>query len=320
MKDMDNIFDDKKLKQSVRKAKAKSTIKIICISLVVFIAGSFINTAIGIKYSKKSYEAAEAYVSVSVPGGYISESTDFIVFLGGNGNYKITKNIGNKPVILEDRVSFFGLIPQIAFFRGTGAGYHDAGQWPVSIWENGYRKMRFFHPNIEYVEYQNDLDEIDKIPDDKIIEMAISFDKPYKMTELFTIQNKLSPAKIYWVWLNEFTEEKMKHYENEVVNYDSKANGIKEDEAIGISIPNKDRLWVNPYDQYYDALVENLEKSYMPEHQKLYEEIMARGKTKMEDAEVLGVIVQGTKEELKQLVENPMVKATSIGVVVDPLY
>ena len=47
---------------------------------------------------------------------------------------------------------------------------------------------------------------------------------------------------------------------------------------------------------------------------------MARGKTKMEDAEVLGVIVQGTKEELKQLVENPMVKATSIGVVVDPLY
>lgn len=320
MKDMDNVFDENKLKKSVRKAKVKSIIKIICISMVVFIAGSFVNTAIGVMYSKKSYEATEAYVNISVPGGYISESTDVIGFLGGNGTYKITRNIGNKPVVLEDRVSFFGLMPQIAFSRGIGAGYHIAGQWPVGIWENGYRKMRFFHPNINYVEYQNDLAEIEKIPEGKIIEMAISFDKPYKMTDLFTIQNKLSPAKISWVWLNEFTEEKMKQYENEVVNYDSKANGINENEAIGIPIPNKDKLWVILYDQYYDVLVENLGKSYMPEHKKLYEEIMARGKTKMEDAEVLGVIVQGTKEELKQLTGNPMIKATSIGVVVDPLY
>lgn len=320
MKDMDNIFDDNKLKQSVRKARFKSTIKIICISLVVFVAGSFINTAIAIKYSEKSYKTTEAYVRVSVPGGYISESTDFVGFLGGNGTYKITKKVGNKPVILEDRVSFFGLTPQIAVSRGQGSGYHTAGQWPVDIWENGYRKMRFFHPSIKYSEYQNDLAEIEKIPEGKIIEMAISFDKPYKMTELFTIENKLSPAKISWVWLNEFTEEQMKQYESEINNYDSKANGISENEAIGISIPNEDKLWVNPYDQYYDVLVENLGKSYMPEHKKLYDEIMARGKTKMEDAEVLGVIVQGTKEELKQLTENPMIRATSIGVVVDPLY
>lgn len=320
MKDINNMFDDKKLKESVRRAKVKSTIKTISISIVVFVAGSFINTAIGIKYSTRSYEANEACVSVSVPGGYISESTDFIGFLGGNGSYKITKKIGDKPVILEDRVSFFGLIPQITFSRGTGAGYHIAGQWPVSIWENGYKKMRFFHPNIKYGEYQNELAAIDKIPEEKIIEMAISFDKPYKMAELFTIQNKLKPARISWVWLNEFTEEKMKQYESEVANYDSKANGVKEDEAIGISIPNKGELGANPYDEYYDVLVENLGKSYMPEHKKLYDEIMARGKTKIADAEVLGVIVQGTKEELKQLAENPMVKATSIGVVVDPLY
>ena len=40
MKDIDSLFDDKKLKKSVKKAKIKSTLRIVLIALIVFICGS----------------------------------------------------------------------------------------------------------------------------------------------------------------------------------------------------------------------------------------------------------------------------------------
>ncbi len=43
----------------------------------------------------------------------------------------------------------------------------------------------------------------------------------------------------------------------------------------------------------------------------LYNEIMERGKTSSEDAKILGVVVHGTKEELIELINNPLIKATS---------
>lgn len=320
MSNIEDIFDDKKIEKSIKKARIKSTIKIIIIALIVFICGSILNTFISIKYSIKMYEKNEADVSLSVPNGYISESNDVMGFLGGNGTYKIAKSINGKPVVLEDRVSLFGLVRQMNYSRGTGSGGHQVGQWPVALWENGYKKMRFFHPNLLYKEYQSDLSDIDKIPDGKIIEMAISFDRPYKVTDLYTIQNELKPTSVTWLWLNEFTEEKVKEYEFEIENYDAKANGVDEEEAIGISTPNGKEFNYNPYEEKYEELVDNLGKSYKQHHKKLYKEIMERGKTKIEDAEILGVIVHGTKEELKQLVDNPMVRATSIGLVVDPIY
>lgn len=320
MKDMENIFDDNKLKKSLKKAKVKSTLRIISISLIVFIGGSILNTLICIILSQKNYEATEAYVKLTVPGAYISESTDFVGFLGGTGNYKVTKNIGFKPVTIEDRVSTFGLLPQIAVSRGQGAGYHIGDQWPVGIWENGYRKMRFFHPNLKYEEYQFDLADIDKIPEGKVIEMAISFDKPYKANELYTLQNQLKPASVSWLWLNEFTEDKIEEFKYEIENYDAKANGIEESEVLGIALSPFASIGTNPYEEKYEELVKYLGKSSSPDHKKLYEKLMKEGKTPLEEAEILGVIVQGTKEELKQLEGNPMIKATSIGIVSDPLY
>lgn len=321
MSDIDDIFDDKKLKQSVRKAKAKSTLKIILIVIIIIVVGGLLNILIGINYSRKVYEKNDAYVRLSVPNGYISESNDIIGFLGGTGSYKIAKKMRGKPVILEDRNSSFGIVPPINYSVSNGGGYHIGSEWPVSFWENGYKKMIFFHPKLQYKEYKNDLANIEKIPDGKLIEMAISFDKPYKVTDLSIIQNKLEPSNVAWMWLNEFTDKKMQEYQYEIDNYDGKANGISENETIGLSLPRENNGFTyNPYTQGYDEIVDALNKSSLPEHKALYEKIMANGKTKIEDAEILGVIVHGTKSELKQLIGNPLIKATSIGVIVDPLY
>ncbi|GAA0817162.1 hypothetical protein [Clostridium tertium] len=47
---------------------------------------------------------------------------------------------------------------------------------------------------------------------------------------------------------------------------------------------------------------------------------MERRKTSFEDAKILGVVVHGTKEELIELINNPLIKATSFGVITDPIY
>lgn len=320
MKDIEDMFDEKKLKKSVKKAKIKSAIRIAIIAIGVFVIGGLLNIIISLKLSAINFERMETNVKLSMPNGYISYSNDIVGFLGGSGRYKISKEIGGKSVVLSDRDVLFGLIPPMNYFRSRSGAYHNAGEWPVSLWESGYKRLRFFHPELEYKKYQNDLENIDDITDGKVIEMAISFDKPYKVDDIYSITSTLEPADIKWIWLNEFTEEFIDEYKYAIDNYDAEANGINEGEAIGISVRDISTFSKTSYDSYYDELIDNLKKSGSSDYKKLYDEIMERGKTSVDDAEILGVVVQGTKEELKELIGKPIIKATSFGVVVDPLY
>jgi hypothetical protein len=317
MNNIEDAFDEKKIKKAVRKAKFLLIFKIIIVSILVFILGSYVNFKIFLSYSEKAYEENDANVQLSVPNGYISESNDICGFLGGSGTYKVVKNIGGKTIILKDGISLFGLVPPMNNSRVRGGAYHVSGEWPVSLWEYGYKKMRFFHPELKYKEYQNDLENIDNIPDGKIIEMGISFDKPYSIHEMDIIQHQFNTVDVTWAWLDEFEQSKIEELKDEVSNYDAKANGIYEYDIVGISINDK---YTIDYDGEYDELLNNLNKSNMADHKKLYNEIMKRGKTSADDAKVLGIVIQGTKEELSKLKGNSIIKASSIGIVTDKLY
>ena len=317
MNNIEDVFDENKIKKAIIKAKLKLILKIIIVSIIVFVVGVYINMRICMKYSERAYEANNAYVELAVPNGYISESNDIFGFLGGSGTYKVAKEIGGKTVILKDGISLFGISPPMNYSRGRGGGYHVADEWPVSLWEYGYKKMRFFHPELKYKEYQNDLENIQSIPDGKIIEMAISFDKPHSIHEMDVIQYELKTVNVTWAWLDEFEQKKIDEFKDEIENSDAKANGIYEDDIVGISISDK---YFIGYNQQYDELLDKLKKSHFIDHKNLYEEIMKRGKTSEDDAKVLGIVVQGTKKELSELKGNPMIKATSIGIVADELY
>mgnify|MGYP003518593804 CR=1 FL=1 len=52
-------------------------------------------------------------------------------------------------------------------------------------------------------------------------------------------------------------------------------------------------------------------------HNTLYNEIEERGRTTVEEAKVLGIIVQGSKKELEAIKDLPFIKASAIGVVTD---
>ncbi|WP_411170145.1 anti sigma factor C-terminal domain-containing protein [Clostridium sp. MB05] len=325
MKDIDNFLDEKKIKKSMRIAKLKLTIKIVIISALVFIIGSFINNKLSLKYSEMSYEKQEAIVKLTIPNGYISEANDLLGVLGGTSFKKISKSIAGRNIIIDDSITRFGINGNerynSRFDRVVGMGYGNYNSdWPVYTNEYGYRKLRFFHPEIDYKEYQNDLDYIEKIPNGKVVELAISFDKPYKISELYMIQSKLKNTDITWLWLDEFTDKKMEEFKYKIDNYDSKSSGIEEVETIGIECYNSKNFNRDEYNEKYNELIERLSKSPYMNHKQLYDEIMERGKTSADDAEILGIVVHGTKEELKEIVGLPIIKASSFGIVADPIY
>ena len=98
--------------------------------------------------------------------------------------------------------------------------------------------MMFFHPNVTYKAYKNDLAELSQISDDKIIEVGLSLDKPYSISEISEI---LPDTDIGWYWVDTFSTQEMEQYQKEARENDAKAAYITEYDAL--IIPYKSFLF-----------------------------------------------------------------------------
>ncbi|HCQ89161.1 MULTISPECIES: anti sigma factor C-terminal domain-containing protein [unclassified Clostridium] len=118
-----------------------------------------------------------------------------------------------------------------------------------------------------------------------------------------------------WYWIDTFLDEDIEKFKDEVDNYDFKACYINEENAVGISV------WSDTgdvtLDDSYNKFLENLQNSKYYEHRKIYEELKEKNKLQLENTYMLGTTIIGTKEELKKLIGNPHIKASSIGIVID---
>lgn len=326
MKDnLDELFDEKKLNNAIKKGKLKSTIRVAIISLVMTIivitVGSYFNTKISFKLSEQAFKENEELVKLTVPNGFISKSIDNIGFLGGKSTYTVSKAIGYKSVVVQDRQSIFGysLSNPLIKFLGYSPNYpvtrYSSGYsgqkkedgWIINYSESGYRKMMFFHPKISYKGYKNDLSNLDEISDDMLIELAISFDKPYKYSQVQSlIGNKVN---LSWYWLDAFTDEEMKTHKQEADLFDSNGAHIDEFNAIGVNV------YPQHFQTGYTELMDLLKNTKLEKYKAIYSSMMDKGYKDYTEVPVLGAIVYGTKSELKVLVGNPAIKASSFGVI-----
>ncbi|MDC0706839.1 anti sigma factor C-terminal domain-containing protein, partial [Priestia sp. AB] len=146
--------------------------------------------------------------------------------------------------------------------------------------------------------YANDFEMIKDYPNDKYMEMAISFDKNYTLKEV----QKMLPTSAHqtWYWID---------------NY-AKSNGYRgEPESgrwlLGISKPSPQlgaKLTTNKFKTEADFLNE-LKKTDTEEVKYL--------KNRQKNGLIIGVVVTGTKEEILPLRNKRYVKAASLGAVVD---
>lgn len=319
MKDIDNIFDDKNLKKKIRRLKIRQTMKIVIIVILTIAILKPINYKKSLELGLKTFKERSDSIELSIKNGYVSKASHFIEFLGGQTFMTVSKTVLGKPVVLNDLIyefNYFGNGNSYDMASGGGPGT-TIGGWNINYYQNGYRRLDFFHPDLNYKEYRNDLDYLDEIGDKKILEVALSFDKPYKIGDIFKLQNSLKDVNITFLWLNEFTKEKMEEYKYEIENYDAKACSVDEVFAVGLEVYGAKNYDFRSYNEGYEELMSKLKETDHAYYNQLYSEIEERGFTKVEDAEVLGVVVQGTKENMEVIKDLDFIKASVIGVITE---
>ncbi|MER2112477.1 MAG: anti sigma factor C-terminal domain-containing protein [Solibacillus isronensis] len=303
----DDLFDEKKIKKAVRRGKLKTIITVIIISIFVFGVLNIANSAIMANYSEKAFKQWDAYVRLSTPNGYISETVDSRGILGGISNYEISKDFKIKPVVIERKQYSFGLIPSVLISRGGKIGI-TGEDWQFGYKENGWREMLFFHPNVSYKKYKDDKEQIELMQGNKIYEVALSFDQPYKPSELF-----IQLPEMTWFWIDTYSSEQLNEFQQDAKEYDWSSTFIREKEALGFSI-NSPYISIHDLEGEYEQFLELLQISISPDHQKVYNKMK---NIKLEDVEILGAVVYGTKEEIGDILKEPIIKASSIGGVIE---
>lgn len=306
----EDIFDEKKIKKAINKGKRKSLITIVFVSIIVFVILTIANFAISAYFSQKAFKQWDAYVRLNTPNGYISETVDSRGILGGMSHYKVSKDMKIKSIVIEQKQYQFGLNPSVLISRGAGGSIGVTGEdWQLSYKENGWREMLFFHPEVDYKKYKNDEELIESMEGEKIYEVALSFDQPYKPSELPT----LPLPEMTWFWLNTYSNSQLNTFKQEAKEYDWSATFIRENEALGFSIRNSYPS-ASDWAYEYEEFLELLNTSASSEHQKTYNTMKDIG---IDDVEILGVIVYGTKDEIVEIMKDPTIKASSLGGITE---
>lgn len=318
-KDLDDIFNEEKLDREIKRVKRKSRYRIFIISAIVsisiFIGGFYLNRYMLYKKSSADMIRQKNIVRLTIPNGFISKSYYDFEFLGGKSYHRIGRQVGDRTVILEDRRYRFGISIGTTMTSSSSPRIIRPSDTPsLSFWETGYRKLIYYHPDIEYKVYRQDLNILDEIPSGKLIEMGLSFDKGYKPENINIVLPDINKS---WIWLDLFTDEEMDKYRFEAENYDSSAAYIPEDKILGISSMGLDIFSYQALKFRVLELFQVLGESPIEEHSQISEEYIIEDSDKFEMPMMIGAIVYGTKDELQRLVDNPHIKASSIGVVVD---
>lgn len=300
----DDIFDSKQVEKALKKGKRKSIFMMILVSILIFVGLNIINFAVYAYFSNQAFKAWDAEVQLTTPNGYISETTDSIGLLGGETHYKIAKDMKIKSVVIEQDRYSFGLVPALTIFRGAGGKIGVTGaDWQVNYKENGWRNLLFFHPNLEYEKYKNDAELVENFEGDNIYELALSFDKAYSYDEL----PLKGVSEVDWLWIDTYSEEEMKEMEENSKIYDWSANFIPEGDALGFSVRDLDYEGV--FEESYQEFLSRLEISYSKTYQQLKNQ-------PSDEIKILGMVIYGTKEELLPIMNQPYVKAISLGGVI----
>lgn len=299
-KEIEDIFSDEmenEIKKEVRKKRKWLYVKVIAITSIVLsmIIGIVAYSLINLDEKKYSHMIS------------INKDVDFVYFrkypntfigelkVERNGmfdydeSYTMYKKIGGKSIFLgEHRFK-----NNHAIRNGNIDGYYndfntifneDINKRVCNIY--GVRPLYFLYPDVDYGRIINDIKFLDEISENKIIEMVLCFDKEYSYKD---INNILDKSLITFYWTNETASNMIDENDDKPFTNEEFVTGVK-------SIDNYGNRIENPVERYS----KNFGIEYTEEN--LYSK---------------GVVVVGTKEELSRLENNPMIKHSVIGNVVD---
>ncbi|WP_374149513.1 anti sigma factor C-terminal domain-containing protein [Priestia megaterium] len=299
--ELDSIFDEKSLRRTLKKAKYIAFLRtvfisalVVCFVITVLIKGNnyFINTQ-GNKLTERFIKENQVRMS---PNTFTNTDTISTGILKGTIKSEVFKVIEDKVIPWGTEEITYDLNGNFnASFSTHSTIVNDTTMYHIP---NGQREMLFYVPKYKYKVYANDFDMIKDYPNDKYMEMAISFDKNYTLKEV----QKMLPTSAHqtWYWVDNYAKSTGYRGEPESGRW-----------LLGISKPSP---------QLGVKLTSNkvkTEAEFLNELQKIDPGEVKSLKNRQKNGLIIGVVVTGTKEELLSLRNKPYVKAASLGAVVD---
>jgi len=344
-KKLEEIFENKKesrFNKLIIKAKLLSIIKGIVIStLVVTILGFLVfmyNVTTLNKLGNKHLMGLVYYYNIAYPNSYIGTHQQDDRFMTGELDFTKYRFVGNKAVYDGDQKETYGYTNLINGLYGDNGDYlfMPAAESEQELEEVqtyntiGRRKMKFYHPSINYENYINDLASLSNISNDKLVEISLSFDKEYSIDEVKTMLPE--NVTLNWLWVNAYDEEALndmrshKDINGKINPEDENANNTPnkiedEDNVYGIKALDRTGDKMNtPENEFIDTIcrARSIDGIYTKPYETLFNKLSKDNETiNKSDIKIIGVVVSGDARFVEQLKGLPFIKASTFGAIVD---
>ena len=329
---MGELFDVSKMERSIKKAKRRSTWKTVFITFAVIVVvgiGSVVVNRIVTPLLEFSVADSFYYFNnISGANEFISTLETFPGILGGENHYKTYKLVEGKVVYTGDGGYGYGLFRNEWLGRMGmssplifGGAYNEESLSKPHYSVLGHRQMTFFYPFVDYEKPSTDLALLEEIGDDKVLEMALSFDKGYTSAEAMALIPK--GVTKTWLWVKDVDETEL--FSTEYINTDGKkiidALVRNENNVYGFPVIDENGdIATTPVEHFIEHISSGTKfrTRWQGEFKRLNETISGEdGKLSVRDIEIYGMVVTGTASSLAALKNLPFIKASSFGIITD---
>jgi hypothetical protein len=337
-KELNELFEGNSNKHSfqriVKKAKRKTILRNIVISSLVMI---FLFITLGFSWlSIMRWSQENAMRDLEIFSRITSPNVEYLGYQNQGNSlfegilyYKRYKKIGGIPIDWSEKVVTYSIFGGVNRFTGDHAPIQlideNDGHSRYYDRETKQRIMEFYHPEVTYDYLRNDLRTLTNFSDEMLVEIALSFDQPITTEEV----RELIPdhVNLEWFWTDTYSNEDVERLQGGEVEMEDGAtvyipsfsekamdiygfNEFKDDPSISI-----------------DRFIEDIETGlsykrgkYADEFVRIYNQLKGETSTLSADnIHVLGVVVTGKAAELTALEELGIIRASVLGVTVDPI-
>lgn len=327
--------DDKQFGKVIKRAKRKTWIRNILISLVASIVAitlvQFGALQLTYRAGDKALNEEWLHMTMTSPNEYESGYKNQTGFLSGTLEFSSYKIVEGVPVPWGSRMAEYK-VPGFLKFTGLSGNIGNVTvvdpdmkaknymyYRPYNA-SNGQRELMFYVPGVDYNgKIVNDLDLVGKMGVNKAVEMAISFDKDYSLDEVRAmLPGEVTPV---WYWVDTFDNREtfnFKPYKDERGETSYPTPMTKTFGVYGFGVrPDWEQVEVKDFLQDLQFGLKQKGR-YTKEYERI-NNYLKKDKQQPDESDVrlLGVVVTGTAEELQALRGQSYVRAAALGAVTE---
>ncbi|MFS0634825.1 anti sigma factor C-terminal domain-containing protein [Mesobacillus foraminis] len=308
------------LQMAVKKSRRKQTIKYV---IIAFLTSAFLLTALflGSQYflnKRLQADQEKGYMRTMVQGANVTgEGTYFIhnlfSVLAVTREYK---QIGDRQIVWDQttkKVPLFGRVSIIEQGSGLVSTQSMNAEANRVVRYNEYtneRRIDFYYPGLAYDFLPKEIEIAASMDDNKLIEVALSFEKPMTLTEL---SSRLGHENINWLWVDTTTSAQRSRMSEELPDDSLRVKGGGR--AYGFSV-NKENPYTAESGKGFLKTMEQLSKSRTSVKAAL-KGIKENAVTMNGELLVSGAVVTGAAEELQRFKDLQFIRASVLGATID---